>query len=244
MRLDEKLTEMRIKDEVISLQKKRLSILDAVTAQEIMERSNPLFMGISDVEHVLTWVVRNLDNYLAASDQTLVGKMCENIVFNITKQRFRAKRLNNKTFDLMWEEGNIVHVREVKSGKAWGNSSQQESLRSRVKSLKEKYEADGKILDFKLLICYGRGDSKRRDGITELRGQSAWEEITSNPDFYLKVQKLCQTDSKKYNDRYRIKRNSAINRLVEEMSKFCSLNGSLKKELITRCNSGKEYPTI
>ena len=74
-------------------------------------------------------------------------------------------------------------------------------------------------------------------------GQAFWEELTGDPDFYLKLIRLMKDEPLKYKDQFDKEWAAIINRLTAEFTgSFCTKDGHIDWEHLTEFVSGKEKP--
>ena len=86
--------------------------------------------------------------------------------------------------------------------------------------------------------------SPNQFGYGHLFNQAFWQEITGDPDFYLKIIRLMDNDTVRQ-CRYEFDNAwaNANNRCVGEfLSEFCNKDGSINWELLVKLNSGSEKP--
>lgn len=80
------------------------------------------------------------------------------------------------------------------------------------------------------------GDLSYRD----LSGKAFWEEITGDPDFYLKLIRLMREKPAEYKKRYQIAWDAAVNRFTLEFARdFCFRNGRIDWEGFMKYVSGE-----
>src|SRR5438270_758467 len=93
--------------------------------------------------------------------------------------------------------------------------------------------------------CYGRSspDQTRKSNRTYriLRGQALWEELTGDPDFYIKLMKLMSNYPVQHRAEFEEEWAKAINRFEHDfLNNFGNADGSINWEKLLRYNSGKE----
>jgi len=99
----------------------------------------------------------------------------------------------------------------------------------------------GKQFDPVLGCAYGKRVSppttKRRYRIVS--GKAFWEELTGDPEFYLKLVRLMQDYPEQQKQRYQQEWAKAVNRFTRDLlNEFADSNGALDWEKILRFNAG------
>lgn len=75
---------------------------------------------------------------------------------------------------------------------------------------------------------------------TELAGQDFWEELTGDPEFYLKLIHFIDRLPKTHIDAFEAAYQKAENRLIKEFTQlFCGDDGSIDWDALVRFNSGR-----
>jgi hypothetical protein len=107
--------------------------------------------------------------------------------------------------------------------------------------LRQHLSQMGKQFDPVLGCAYGKRVSppttKRRYRIVS--GKAFWEELTGDPDFYLKLVRLMQDYPEQQKQHYQQEWAKAVNRFTRDLlNEFADSSGALDWEKILRFNSG------
>lgn len=89
--------------------------------------------------------------------------------------------------------------------------------------------------------CYGNKKQSQNSNapFRELAGQTFWQEITGEANFYLKIIRLMKDKPYEHTTIYRTAWDSAVNRFTKEfIDNFCRKDGSIDWEKLTEFNSG------
>ena len=109
------------------------------------------------------------------------------------------------------------------------------SLRSRMLKLQKHFDA---VVGY----CYGRKAPTRagQDKVfRELAGQAFWEELTGDPEFYLRIIAAMQAKPAEHKRAFREEWGKAINRFLREFTvDFCRPDGAIDWDRLLRYNSG------
>lgn len=109
------------------------------------------------------------------------------------------------------------------------------SLRNRLLKLHKQFDA-----------LLGHGYGRRSSDPTSKRiyrvrsGQAFWEELTGDPDFYLKLIRLMRDYPKQHRATYEEEWSKAVNRFERDfLIEFATEDGGIDWEKLVRFNSGK-----
>jgi hypothetical protein len=108
------------------------------------------------------------------------------------------------------------------------------SLRSRLLKIHKEFDA---------LLGHGYGRKRAeptKDRIYRTRsGQAFWQEVTGDPDFYLKLMRLMRDYPAKHRAKYQVERDKAVNRFTREfLEDFATADGAIDWEKLVTFNSG------
>lgn len=89
--------------------------------------------------------------------------------------------------------------------------------------------------------CYGREAQEDKDTYLKKCGQSFWEFVSGDPDFYTRIIEPVGHRAKQRNDEFEAERSNVINRFATEFSAaFCEPNGAIDWPKLVRFNSGRD----
>jgi len=108
------------------------------------------------------------------------------------------------------------------------------SLRSRLLKIHKQFDA---------LLGHGYGRKRApptKDRIYRTRsGQAFWQEVTGDPDFYLKLIRLMREYPAQHRAQYQVERDKAVNRFTREfLEDFAAADGAIDWEKLVTFNSG------
>jgi hypothetical protein len=135
----------------------------------------------------------------------------------------------------------------VKSGPNVFNASQKRRQNAEFNSLRSRLLKIQKEYDPLLGHSYGRYVSgpNNKKNYRDSSGQAFWEELTGDPDFYLKLIRLMKDEAIKYKEEFNKEWGAIINRLTLEFAKiFCSEDGHINWESLTEFVSSKNAPRV
>jgi hypothetical protein len=219
--------------------RRRMRKIGSLKLKQVLRRKNPYLFRAIGTQSATEIVEGLLLAYLSSSDEGLFG---DAFFEPIAKAVSGGVVSPSEGVDIAIETDTTYKAIAVKSGPNPFNSSQRKrqddefrALRSRLLKLKKQFDP---------ILGHAYGKSR---GITpkviyrDVAGQEFWEELTGDPDFYLKLILYMQTEAiVKHREEDRVAWEQAVNRYVGEfISLFCNSDGSINWEALVRFNSGK-----
>jgi hypothetical protein len=185
-----------------------------------------------------------LQSHLKESDETIFGD-----AFFEPLALFASGGTVSPTegVDLVRETQTKYLAVAVKSGPNIFNAAQKRRQNAEFNSLRSRLQKTQKEYDPLLGHSYGRNISGPNDkkNYRDSSGQAFWEELTGDSDFYLKLIRLMKDEPLKYKEEFDKEWAAIINRLTAEFTEhFCSKEGHIDWERITKFVSAKQKPTI
>jgi len=219
---------------------RRLKKLSELKLREVLRKKNPYLFRAIGIQKVSEIVTQILLAYMSSSDETIFGdaffeplvKFCSGGVVS-----------PSKGVDVAIETETVYKAISVKSGPNIFNSSQSEKQDQEFKSLRSRLLKLHKQFDPILGHAYGRKFADpTKDRTYRIRsGQALWEELTGDPDFYLKIISLMRDYPQQHRIKFEEEWDKALNRFEYDfLMNFGNPDGSINWEELLRYNSGKE----
>lgn len=213
--------------------------IDSLTIKSVMRKKNPYLFRAKDMQSASQIVDGILSAYVSSSEETIFG----NLFFEpIATAAVQGQKALAQGIDIMVELDDVIYAIAVKSGPNVFNSSSK-------KKQEQDFSAAGKLAQqakkrYVPIIGYSYG--KKKSGkttvpklYTELAGQDFWEELTGDPEFYLKLIHFIDRLPKTHIDAFSAAYQKAENRLIKEFTHlFCRDDGSIDWDALVRFNSG------
>lgn len=224
--------------------KRRLKNLEKLQLRTVLKRKNPYLFKALATEKASELVQRMMEAYVSSSDEGIFGDaFFEQIARNLpTLTSSHATGM-----DLTVEDKKSIRVYALKSGPNPFNASQKERQNTEFLELKSRLMKLHKQFDPVLAYAYGT-KTKPSSGkriYRESAGQAFWEEITGDPDFYLKLIRLMKDIPMKRKEEHKSAWDAALNRFTKEfIEDFCFQDGHIDWEKLTQFSSGKEPPAL
>ncbi len=221
----------------------RLQGLERLSLRKVLSKKNPYLYRALGVEKASEIVEQNLAAFVISSDETIFG----NCFFEpLAKLGSGGKVSDAEGVDFTVEFPERYLAVAVKSGPNWGNRDQHKRQSTNFDSLRNRLYKIQKQFDPLVGQAYGRQGSEPTENSRFRRrsGQMFWEEITGDPDFYLKLVRLMRDVPAENRPKYRSLWDQAVNKFTAEfIQDFCHANGAIDWEKLVAFTSSKERPT-
>ena len=216
----------------------RLQGLSRLNLKKVIRKKNPYLYRALGIEKASEIVEQIMTAHLSSSDETIFG----NIFFEpIAQMASDGSVAQSEGVDFVVEEKDKILAVAVKSGPSWGNADQHKRQSTNFDALRRRLFKMQKQYDPLCGQCYGQQSSEPSDRARYRRrsGQAFWQEITGDPDFYLKLIRLMSDIPAKNRPKYRPLWDAAMNRFTREfVTDFCSADGAIDWEKLTAFGSG------
>jgi len=220
----------------------RLSGLKELSLKEVLRKKNPYLYRALGIEKASEIVEQIMAAFVTSSDETIFG----NVFFEpIAKLAAGGQVSPTEGVDFTVEKPDRYLAVAVKSGPNWGNADQHKRQSTNFDALRKRLYKLNKLFDPLVGQAYGQQCSEPTDNSRFRRrsGQAFWEEVTGDPDFYLKLVRLMKDVPERNRPKFRAEWDQAVNRFTRDfMADFCRPDGSIDWEKLVAFNSAKKSP--
>jgi len=220
----------------------RLDGLASLSLKKVLSKKNPYLYRALGMEKASEIVEQVMLAHLASSDETIFG----NFFFEpLARLAARGKVGDGEGVDFTVERSDRILAVAVKSGPNWGNADQHKRQSSNFDALRRRLFKMQKQFDPLCGQCYGRQTSEPTENSRFRRrsGQAFWEEITGDPDFYLKLVRLMKDVPATNRPRYKPVWDQSVNKFTAEfVDQFCDTSGAIQWEKLVASVSSQEGP--
>ncbi len=219
---------------------RRFKRLEKLKLKHFLLRKNPYLFKALGTEKASEIVEKILSAYIGSSDETIFG----NAFFEpIALLASGGKTSDGEGVDIIVESEDKILAVALKSGPNIFNASQKKRQSQEFSELRNRLYKLHKQFDPVLGHAYGRAKSEpTKDTIYRRRsGQALWEEITGDPEFYIKLITLMKEEPLKHKQEYTAIWDAAINKFTAEFVKdFCYSDGRINWEKLVKFVSSKK----
>lgn len=240
LNLSSKKLEALIRESLADFYKRRVAKLNGLDLTDTLKTKNPYLFRAKGIQKASEIVAELLQAYMSSSDETIFG---DAFFEPIAKSVSGGQVGGGEGVDVLRENETTVTVISVKSGPNWGNADQWKRQKQNFESLRHRLQKLHKRFDPVLGYGYGRRntDSTPSRNYRQRSGQAFWEELTGDPDFYLKLIRLMKDYPQKHRKLYQTEWNKAVNRFEREfLNNFSTPAGEIDWEKFVEFNSSKD----
>ncbi len=219
---------------------RRIKKLSELKLSEVLRKKNPYLLRAIGVQKASEIVTEILRAYMSSSDETIFGDAFFEPIAKLSSGSIVSP---SEGIDVAIETDTVYKAIAVKSGPNIFNASQAKRQDQEFKTLRSRLLKLHKQFDALLGHAYGRKFSDPTDNrIYRIRsGQAFWEELTGDPNFYLKLISLMRDYPKQHRIQFEEEWDKAINRFEYDfLNNFGNKDESIDWEKLLRFNSGKE----
>ena len=231
--------EKKISELLDDFYKRRTDKIRTLKLKHTLSRKNPYLYKAIGVQKASEIVEGLLSAYMSSSDEGIFGD-----AFFEPLAKFASGGVVSPSegIDVARETETVYSAIAVKSGTNVFNAQSRRRQADDFKTLENRLRKLQKQFDPVVGYCYGKKQqsSRSKSQFRELAGQVFWEDITGDPDFYLKIIKLMKDKPQQHLMHYKEAWDAAINRFtLEFINEFCYEDGSIDWEKLVVFNSGR-----
>jgi hypothetical protein len=159
---------------------------------KLLSKKNPYLLKAKGLSTPRDLVKMILDSFLSSQEETMLGGFLEGLAVFAAEKAQGAKGKSSTTgVDIEMDKAGVRYFVAVKSGPAWGNSSQVAKMREDFKLAARVYRQNKNALPVRCIngCCYGKQaeGSEDKGDYLKLCGQRFWQFISDDPEFYIKI---------------------------------------------------------
>lgn len=203
---------------------------------KLMKRKNPYLFKAKNIITAEEFVRKLLSAHLSSQEETMFGNFLEKLAIFVNEKTYAGKKSPAEGLDLDFTRDGIRYLVSIKSGPNWGNSSQ-------IKKMKDYFSQARRIVGQNIVCvngcCYGKNKNENKGDYIKKCGQSFWEFISGEMEFYKDIIEPLGIKAKERNEEFQKEYGKVINRFSKEfIDNFCKNDGSIDWDKIVEFNSG------
>lgn len=221
---------------------KRLNSLEGLHLKQILKRKNPYLFKAKNILTAQDLVKTFLDAHLSSQEETVFGEFLEELSIFICSKVYGGKKSSAEGIDLEFEKDHAKYIVAVKSGPNWGNSSQIKKMVDNFKKAKRILGSNTSKVNIVAVngCCYGKDNHPEKGDYLKLCGQSFWEFVSGNPDFYIEIIEPLGHKAKEKNEQFLKFYAKIINKFTFEFGHDFCKNGEIDWQKLVQFNSSKK----
>ncbi len=221
----------------------KLERLKKLELLKVLQSKNPYLLRAKGLTTPRELVKAVLDAFLSSQEETILGGFLEGLAIFIARKAYRAYGKSIAPgIDLEFEKDGRRYLVAIKSGPAWGNSSQIKKMREDFKAAKKVYAQNPGALPVECVngCCYGKQPRKNehKGDYTKLCGQRFWEFISGDPQLYVKIIEPIGYKAKERNDEFMSRYELVLDDFTNVFrERFCDGNNAILWDRLTEASS-------
>ena len=220
---------------------RRIQKINKIKLRDTLRRKNPYLFRALGIQKASEIVERLLSDSLSSSDESIFGDAFFEPIARIVSGGTVSDAAG---VDFVVETETAITSIAMKSGPNPYNAAQKSKQSLDFLAVRNRLYKMHKAFDPVLAHAYGRRNSGNENlSYRDSSGQAFWQEMTGDPDFYLKLIRLMRDEPAKHRLEYQPKWDATVNRFTAEFIRdFCLPDGSIDWEKLTRLASATERP--
>jgi len=181
--------ENKIEELLNNFYRRRIDKLNGLGLMATLKKKNPYLFKAIGTEKASEIVENMLLAFMSSSDEGIFGDaFFEPLAVFVST----GDPAPSSGVDIVLQDDKKYTAIAVKSGTSVFNSQSKKKQETDFNALRNRMFKLQKVFDPVIGYAYGRKNQRENtsSAIRELAGQAFWQEITGDPDFYLKIIKL------------------------------------------------------
>ena len=227
-----------VDENIGSFHEAKLKKIKELKLNQVLKKKNPYLFKAKNVGTSEAFIRNVVDAHLSSQEETMFGNFLERLALFVCEKTYGGQKTPGTGLDLDFTRDGVRYLVSIKSGPNWGNSEQ-------IVKMKDNFKKAKKIVGSHSIVsvngcCYGRDLNENKGDYIKKCGQSFWEFITGDPEFYKKIIEPLGHKAKERNEEFMNEYSMLINRFSKQfMDNFCKENGQIDWEKLVEFNSGK-----
>lgn len=228
-----------VEDNIGIFHQKRITGLQDLKLKRVLSKKNPYLFK---AKYVLTAqdIIKSLtDAFISSQEETIFGDWLEGLAIFVNGKVYKGRKSGIPGIDLEFDKEKVRYIVTIKSGPNWGNSSQITKMIADFKTAKKTLRTSNSQLNIIAVngCCYGRDNKPDKGDYFKYCGQTFWEFISGDTDFYTKIIYPLGHQAKERNEEFIESYSVMINKFTKEFfDSFCN-DGAIDWEKLVRLNS-------
>ncbi len=242
--MDNLALEQKIAELLDVFYSRRIEKIQTLQLNEALLRKNPYLFKAMGVQKAGEIVEGLLSAFMSSSDEGIFGDAFFEPLAKFVSGGVVAP---SEGVDVAIEDDSTYKAIAVKSGPSVFNAQSKKRQEEEFGKLQKRLFKLGKKFDPVVGYSYGRKQQSQnsKTPFRELAGQVFWEEITGDPDFYLKIVRLMKDKPQEHLLDYNLAWDAAVNRFTREFTNnFCFEDGTINWDKLVHFNSAKQVQKI
>jgi hypothetical protein len=221
--LDIKKLNEYVNENITVFHQRRIEGLKKIKLDNLIKK-NPYLFRAKNVQTAAEFVEQNLQAFLSSSEEKHFGSFLEDLAVFVASNTCNGHKSGAQGVDLEFNNDDTHYLVSIKSGPAWGNSSQHAQLERDLKNAVARVKQSGLKLKVEAVlgICYGKTRTAYSRGYLKVVGQSFWHLISGDKNLYSDIIEPVGYNARQHNEQFLQERSHVANLLaLEFLTRFC-----------------------
>ncbi len=233
-----------VEDNIGTFHQKRISNLDRLKLNKILERKNPYLFR---AKHLLSAeeIVKGLvDAHISSNEETIFGDWLEGLAIFINEKVYGGRKSGIPGIDLEFDKDSVRYIVNIKSGPNWGNSSQIAKMKSDFRTAAKTLRTGNSGIHVTAVngCCYGKTRTSDKGDYFKYCGQEFWEFISGDSDLFVEIIEPLGHKAREKNAEFQQSYSQMINKFTMQFGAgYCDENGSINWIKLLKHNSASSH---
>jgi hypothetical protein len=233
--------EKFVEKNITTFHLRRIENLNALKLKIVLKNKNPYLFRAKDLNLAPDLINALLDARLSSSEEGSFGSFLEELAIFVAQLTSGGSKSAATGIDIELARDGVRYLIAVKSGKNWGNASQHTTLRQNFKNAVRVLQQNKHVGSIQptLGISYGNFKTKYTGEYLHIGGQSFWNLISGDPNFYIDIVEPLGHEAEKHNKLFADQKSKTYNRLIREFTiEYCDASGAIDWPKLVQFVSG------
>ena len=228
-----------VSENIVEFHRSKIKSLEELSLSKLLTK-NPYLFKAKNTTTANDLITGLLEAFLSSSEEKLFGDFLEGLAVFIAEETCNGHKSTAQGVDVEFINNKIHYVVSIKSGKNWGNSSQQDKLEQDFKNAVTRVKQAKKGVNVQpvLGICYGKTKTSYVRGYLKVVGQNFWYLISENENLYTDIIEPIGYKAREHNDSFLVEKGKVINKFTREfIDSYCDKDGAVDWIKVVEFNS-------
>lgn len=233
-----------VEQNIGAFHQKRIDKLDTLRLKDVLKRKNPYLFRAKNILIAKDLVQAIVDAYVSSSEEGIFGDWLEGLAIFVNQEVYDGRKSAVPGVDLEFDNDGVRYIVSIKSGPAWGNSSQIKKMVDNFNSARKVLRTSGAQVNVVAVngCCYGRSHKESEyqsiGDYYKYCGQAFWAFISGDEDMYREIIEPLGYKAQEKTENFNTSYAQMINKFTMEFSKdFCAENGAIDWDKLLEFNS-------
>ena len=222
--------EQFVEENIVEFHRARAANLANLKLGVLLKGKNPYLFRAKNYDSAPDLIRALLDARLSSSEEGSFGMFMEDLAIFVAEQTGNGQKSGVTGVDIELTRNGVRYLIAVKSGKNWGNASQHAALKKNFETAVRVLRQSKRVGELQptLGICYGNFKTVHKAGHLHIGGQSFWDLLSGDAEFYTQIVVPLGHRAKEFNEVFEVEKAKTYNRMTTEFGvNYCTASGAI-----------------